>query len=171
MTYQIVFLRDQPQHLTTIAKWIHRQWWSETDTPIESIGRWLNTHLGETGFPATFIAIVDSEVVGSVSLHETEAEDRPAYRPYLGALFVKPDHRGRGLGQALVRAVEAHARQLGYAVVYLNAADVTVGLYERLGWQVVERAYGPKRLNIMRRVLERSRAPTLGQTSAVRTAE
>jgi predicted N-acetyltransferase YhbS len=154
MKYEVFSLRDQPRHLTTIAEWIHRQWWSETDTPMESIARWLNTHLGETGFPATFIALADSEVVGSVSLHETEAEDRPTYRPYLGALFVKPDHRGRGLGQALVRAVEAHASHLGHAVIYLNAADATAGLCARLGWQVVERAYGPKRLNIMRRELE-----------------
>jgi predicted N-acetyltransferase YhbS len=135
------------------------------------LDRWLKTHLGESGFPTTFVAVLDNEIVASVSLHETEAEDRPTYRPYLGALFVKPGHRGRGLGQALVRAVEAHARQLGYAVVYLNAADATIGLYEKLGWQVVERAYGRKQLNVMQRVLERPVAPTLGQTSAVRTAE
>jgi predicted N-acetyltransferase YhbS len=104
---------------------------------------------------ATFVAVLDGEIIGSVSLHETEAEDRPAYRPYLGALFVKPGYRSRGLGQALVRAVEAHARHLGHAVIYLNAADATTGLYEKLGWQVVERAYGRKQLNIMQRVLER----------------
>jgi predicted N-acetyltransferase YhbS len=153
MTYQIVLLREQPQHLTTIAEWIHRQWWSGTDTPVESIARWLNTHLGESGFPATFVAVLGGEAVGSVSLHETEAEDRPAYRPYLGALFVKPGHRGRGLGQALVRAVEVHAGQLDYTVIYLNAADATAGLYERLGWQVVERGYGVRQLNIMRRII------------------
>ena len=153
MTCQIVHLRDHPQHLTTIAGWIHRQWWSETDTPVASIERWLGTHLSESGFPTTLIAVADSEVIGSVTLHETEAEDRPEYRPYLGALFVKPGLRGRGLGQALVRAVEAHARQLGYATIYLNAADATAGLYEKLGWQIVERAYGRKQLNIMRRLL------------------
>jgi predicted N-acetyltransferase YhbS len=151
MTWQIVPLRDQPQHLTTVAEWIHRQWWSETDTPVKAIEHWLSTHLSESGFPTTLIAVSDSKAIGSVTLHETEAEDRPAYRPYLGALFVKPGHRGRGLAQALVRAVEAHAGQLGHAVIYLNAADATAGLYERLGWLIVERAYGRKRLNIMRR--------------------
>ena len=153
MTWQIAFLRDQPQHLPTIAEWIHRQWWSETDTPIGAIEDWLSTHLGESGFPATFVAIEGGEVIGSVTLHETEAEDRSSYRPYLGALFVKPDYRGRGLAQALVRAVEAHALHLGHATLYLNAADATAGLYEKLGWQVVERGYGRKRLNILQRSL------------------
>ena len=154
MTWQIAFLRDQPQHLATVAQWIHRQWWSETDTPVEAIADWLKTHLGESGFPATFVAVANAEAGGSVTLHESEAEDRPAYKPYLGALFVKPGYRGRGLAQALVRAVEAHARELGHAVIYLNATDAVAGLYERLGWQIVERAYGRKRLNIMQRVLE-----------------
>ena len=153
MRVQIVPLREQPQHLATVAEWIHRQWWSETETPVDGIAQWLRTHLGANGFPATFIAVADDEVLGSATLHESEAEDRPAYRPYLGAVFVKPDARGRGLARALVRAVEAHANELGHAAIYLNAADATAGLYEKLGWEIVERGYGPKRLNIMRRGL------------------
>ncbi|WP_298261604.1 GNAT family N-acetyltransferase [Bradyrhizobium sp.] len=153
MKYQIVPLREQPHHLSTVAGWIHRQWWSKTDTPVEAIEQWLRTHLGENGFPATFIAVEDDEVLGSVSLHESEAENRPAYRPYLGAVFVKPDARGHGLSTALVRAVEARANELGHATIYLNAADATAGLYQKLGWEIVERGYGPKLLNIMRRLL------------------
>jgi hypothetical protein len=53
----------------------------------------------------------------------------------------------------LVRGVEAHARQLGYGAIYLNAADAVTCFYERLGWQILERGHRRKRLNIMRRVL------------------
>lgn len=157
MAYEIVSLRDQPQHLPTVADWIHRQWWSDTDTPVEAIERWLRTHLNDGGFPATFIAVFGDEVAGSASLHESEAEDRPDYKPYLGALFVEPGHRGRGLGALLVGAVEAHAGRLSYAALHLNAADAVSGFYENLGWETVERAYGGKRLNIMRRLLARPR--------------
>jgi len=153
MRYQIVSLREQPQHLKTVAEWIHRQWWSATDTPVEAIEGWLSTHFSEDGFLATLVALADGEIFGSVSLHESEAEDRPAYRPYLGALFVKPDRRGSGLGTALVRAVEAHANGLGHAAIYLNAADAVTEFYLTLGWEIVERDYGPKRLNILRRRL------------------
>jgi predicted N-acetyltransferase YhbS len=158
MTYQLVSLREQPQHLTTVAEWIHRQWWSGTGTPIEAIERWLSTHLGEGGFPTTFVIVSDGELAGSVSRHETEAEDRPAYGPYLGALFVKRGSRGHGFGAALVRAVEVHASQLGHPAIYLNAADALARFYEALGWRVVERAYGRKQLNIMQRLLKFDRA-------------
>ena len=156
MACHLISLREQPEHLATVAEWIHRQWWSATDTPVEAIERWLGTHLGEGGFPTTLIVICDGEVAGSVSLHETEAEDRPAYKPYLGALFVEPGSRGRGLGEALVRAVEAHASRLGHPAIYLNAADALARFYEALGWRIVERSYGRKQLNIMQRLL----APT-----------
>jgi predicted N-acetyltransferase YhbS len=153
MAYHLISLREQPQHLATVAEWIHRQWWSATDTPVEAIERWLGSHLGEAGFPATLIAVCDGELAGSVCLHETEAEDRPAYRPYLGALHVKPGSRGHGLGVALVRAAEAQACRLGHAALYLNAADALARFYEALGWRIVERGYGRKRLNIMQRLL------------------
>jgi GNAT superfamily N-acetyltransferase len=158
MTYQLFSLREQPQHLTTVSVWIYRQWWAGTDTSIEAIERWLSTHLDEGGFPTTFLVVSDGELAGSVSLHETEAENRPAYRPYLGVLFVKPESRGHGFGVALVRAVEAHAGQLGHAAIYLNAADAVARFYERLGWRVVERAYGRKQLNIMQRCCRLDRA-------------
>jgi GNAT superfamily N-acetyltransferase len=151
MTYQLVSLREQPQHLPTVAQWIHKQWWSTTDTPPEAIQRWLSSHLGQDGFPTTIVAITDGRPVGSVSLHETEAEDRPDFKPYLGALFVTPDSRGLGLGVALVQAIENLASSLGYPAIYLNAANALVPFYEALGWRVVERGYGPKQLNIMQR--------------------
>jgi predicted N-acetyltransferase YhbS len=151
MTFRLVSLREEPQHLTTVAEWIHRQWWSTTATRPEAIRRWLRSHLGVEGFPITFVSLTDGEPVGPVSLHETEAEDRPTYRPYLGALFVKPGSRGQGLGAALVRTVEAQASSLSYPAIYLNAADPLVPFYNALGWQVIERGYGSKQLNVMRR--------------------
>lgn len=151
MTYQLVSLREQPQHLTAIAEWIHTQWWSKTDTPPEAIQRWLSSHLGQDGFPTTIVAIMDGRPIGSVCLHATEAEDRPTYKPYLGALFVTAGSRGLGLGAALVRTVENLASSLGHPALYLNAADALVPFYEALGWRVVERGYGPKQLNIMQR--------------------
>jgi GNAT superfamily N-acetyltransferase len=153
----IVDMRERPHHLGRVARIVHREWWSQTTTPPEVIRNWLKGHLGAEGFPATFLAMYGEELAGFVALHLTEAEDRPAYQPYLGALFVQPEHRSRGIGAALVRSVEARARDLGHAAIYLNAGDACVGLYEGLGWEVIERGYGARRqLSIMRRALGRS---------------
>lgn len=150
MTCRIVDLRDEAQHLPTIAAWIHGQWWSGSKASVEDIRAWLEIHLDDAAIPTTFVATSGTEAIGSVCLHETEAPDRPSCWPYLGALYVRPAERQHGVGAALVQAVEAHATRLGHAAVYLNAADAMVAYYETRGWAVVERGYGPKRLTVMR---------------------
>ncbi|MDV5144643.1 GNAT family N-acetyltransferase [Streptomyces sp. SBC-4] len=66
---------------------------------------------------------------------------------YLDAIAVHPDARGTGLGRALLRWVEARARQLGRPEVRLLTNAMmweNQKLYERYGYEVVERrADGP----------------------------
>lgn len=55
---------------------------------------------------------------------------------YLEDLFVEADHRGRGLGQALLtglarRAVELGCRRMEWAVLDWN--EPAIGFYRRLG--------------------------------------
>lgn len=70
----------------------------------------------------------------------------PAYHPGLGGLLVVAQHRGRGIGTALVRAGMNLAREQGYERVY--ATTVTArGILERLGWQLVQTvAHGDEQL-------------------------
>ncbi|KNB52688.1 GNAT family N-acetyltransferase [Streptomyces caatingaensis] len=58
----------------------------------------------------------------------------------LGRLATVRAARGTGVGAALVRAVEAEARRLGLARVYLEAQTHALGFYERLGYA----AHGPE---------------------------
>lgn len=61
---------------------------------------------------------------------------------YLANLAVQPTAGGRGVGSALVRAVETEARRQGIVVLRLVThvrMDSNVGFYERLGWQVAGR--------------------------------
>jgi putative acetyltransferase len=53
-------------------------------------------------------------------------------------LYVRPDHRGTGLGEALARAVIDEARRLGYAKMRLDSLpfmEKAIRLYESLGFQ------------------------------------
>ncbi len=55
----------------------------------------------------------------------------------LNDLFVAPAARGRGVGQALLVAAEAHARAAGAVRLVLQTAtdnDAAQRLYERAGW-------------------------------------
>lgn len=58
----------------------------------------------------------------------------------LGRLAVVGEARGLGVGAALVRRMEAVARERGLTAVDLHAQTHALGFYERLGYE----AYGPE---------------------------
>ena len=52
---------------------------------------------------------------------------------WLAGLFVVPEHRRKGAGAVLVRAIEDQARQRGFSRLYLYTTKAVV-FYARLGW-------------------------------------
>jgi ribosomal protein S18 acetylase RimI-like enzyme len=52
----------------------------------------------------------------------------------LGDLYVQPQHRGRGIGSALVRGVAELARSRGAAYVHLTANLEALAFYDRLAF-------------------------------------
>lgn len=132
---------------------MHREWWSASGKPLSALRDWVEACAHAAGFPATLVAVADGKAVGSVFLHTSEAPDRPAFTPYLGALYVEPEWRSRGVGSALIEALLAHASRQGYGEIFLNANAERTPFYLKRGWRVVEANYRPARLNIMRHPL------------------
>jgi GNAT superfamily N-acetyltransferase len=58
--------------------------------------------------------------------------------PWLAGLFVVPEHRRKGAGAALVRAIEDQARQRGFSRLYPYTTEA-VGFYARLGRLILDR--------------------------------
>ena len=84
------------------------------------------------------VAKADGEPVGTCLLVESEIEPNHDVSPWLAGLFVAPEHRRKGAGAALVRAIEDQARQREFSRLYLYTSDA-VGFYKSLGWQVLDR--------------------------------
>jgi predicted GNAT family N-acyltransferase len=63
-------------------------------------------------------------------------EEGPAHNAHVGRVAVLAEHRKRGAGSVLMRALEDRARALGYPGVTLAAQLHAVGFYERLGYTV-----------------------------------
>jgi predicted GNAT family acetyltransferase len=63
--------------------------------------------------------------------------------PWLASVFVPAEQRGKGIASAMVAAVEAAARRLGYPMLYLFTTSAA-RLYAGLGWRALERRPGTK---------------------------
>ena len=84
------------------------------------------------------VAKADGETIGTCLLVESEIEPNHDVSPWLAGLFVAPEHRRKGAGVVLVRAIEDQARQRGFSRLYLYTTGA-VGFYTRLGWKVLDR--------------------------------
>jgi GNAT superfamily N-acetyltransferase len=122
--------------------------------------------LGQLGYPASreaarrrlsrllvsdadriLVAVLDGAVVGlaGVQVNLSLEYDEPAAR--LSALAVDGRHRGRGIGAALVAAIEAEARQRGCGLLFLTSAERRTdahAFYRRTGFEETGRRFAKR---------------------------
>jgi predicted amidohydrolase/GNAT superfamily N-acetyltransferase len=125
-------LAGHPDLVRVIAGW-HRRW--DDRQPLDF---WIRCHAAEArqeGIPRAWVAFVDGEPAGSVSLVERNMDTRPELSPWLAALWVRPEYRRRGVGTGLVRRCEEEARRLGVRRLHLYTEEAS-GFYAPLGWSV-----------------------------------
>lgn len=76
----------------------------------------------------------DFELLGGLLLRSDPARPQTAW---MKQVAVRADAQGQGVGKRLVGAFEAHAKQLGFNEVQLNARDVAVPFYLKLDYALV----------------------------------
>jgi GNAT superfamily N-acetyltransferase len=108
------------------------------DATQETLAREFRRRTVPGQIPETFVAVEDSQPLGTASLVAHDLAERRDLSPWLAAVYVAPDARNRGVGSALVRAVVDEALALGVEALYLFTPD-KMSFYGRLGWKVLER--------------------------------
>lgn len=79
----------------------------------------------------TVVAEADDEVIGFGGVRLDDGS--------LLGIFVDPEYGGRGVGAAIIDAVEAHAREAGLETLSVFAALNAAGFYEACGFERVGR--------------------------------
>jgi predicted N-acetyltransferase YhbS len=133
-------LAERPDLLSTVAAWIHDEWWTAVDgANVGKLTDLLQAHLIRDQMPLTLVASLEHCPVGTATLlaHDIGTEQWPELSPWLAAVYVVPEFRHRGIGAALVDAIVAKAA-LGAGALYLSTVG-REGFYARLGWHVVDR--------------------------------
>lgn len=90
-----------------------------------------------SGERALLVAEDEAGICGTVQLILAQPENQP-HRADLAKMLVHRRARRRGVGDALMRAAEAAARDCGKTLLVLDTASADAErLYERAGWQSV----------------------------------
>ncbi|MEA9710610.1 GNAT family N-acetyltransferase [Xanthomonas campestris] len=110
----------------------------------------LRRHDRDGVIPTTWVALDDTQWLGSVSLLENDDARIRQWSPWLASLYVQPQARGQGIGEALVTHCVQAAAHLGVAALYLYCQPAMVPYYQRLGWQAhAELLLGPLQIVVM----------------------
>lgn len=89
----------------------------------------------KTPFRILLIAKIDQEIIGTVQLNLAN-HPNASHRAEITKLIVLASHRGRGVGHALMNAIEEEARRTGRTTLILDtrAGDPSERLYANLGY-------------------------------------
>ncbi|MER8491828.1 GNAT family N-acetyltransferase [Mesorhizobium australicum] len=108
-----------------------------TGRTLEEDAAGLRNLLTSDGLEKALVARVNEVPVGTCLLVRHELEPAHDLTPWLAGLVVDADHRGKGTGTALVKAIEAHAASAGVETLYLYAWQAR-DFYVALGWDAIE---------------------------------
>jgi putative acetyltransferase len=127
---------DSPEEMPVVRKLFEEYAASlDIDLCFQGFDRELDTLPGDYAPPGGTIIVASSDeaVAGCVALRSIDEHVCEMKR-----LFVKSEHRGKGIGRALAEAVIEHARNLGYVSIRLDTLQSMTeanALYATLGFK------------------------------------
>jgi GNAT superfamily N-acetyltransferase len=151
---EIRLLADVPAAIPALAEWFHAEWHHYDGRSIAEIEAQLHDCLNRESLPITFLALSDSEVIGTVTLDTSDLPHYDHLSPWLASLYVLPLHRREAVGRTLVEHLVAFALERGISPIYLWTPGST-RLYEECGWQFLCcDVYSGRPITLMQLVLE-----------------
>ena len=151
---EVAYLADHADHVVALAAALHAQdrEYYGARTPAD-VAADLTLSLQREALPLALIALRDGIVLGTATLSYDSITTHPQLGPWIAAFYVRPEHRGRGIGGKLVTAIEAAAQRLGFEQLYAGSGRAA-SLFERAGWHVLQRvSYHGEEITILRRDL------------------
>ena len=126
---------DVPTLVDLRQRWGAERGAAEDPGFAERFGDWFELESPRRHF---WLADVDGDAVGMVNLLTFERMPTPGRDAgrwgYLGNMYVRPEHRSRGIGAELLAALVAHADATGLARVVLSPSERSVPFYRRAGF-------------------------------------
>lgn len=133
---QIQPLSSFPELVELCAHWNIDAFGESTGWTLKEVITGLQKIIGPGSGEAAFIAHCNGEPAGFVLLIDCDLKSHSHLKPWLASLVVAKAFRRKGIGSALVAAVEAAARHRGDEQLFLFT--MTPEYYRPLGWNFFE---------------------------------
>ena len=134
---KIISLRKEPELLDMFCTYFSKNWGREViyRNCMES------SLSSDSPLPQWFLLVKKDEICGGCGLITNDFISRMDLYPWLCALFIEPEYRGRALGSLLIEKCKEDSRKAGFPKLYLCTDHV--GYYEHYGFTRIGTGYHP----------------------------
>jgi len=129
MQFAIINIRDNPDFLDIAADYFSSKWPVARQLYYDSISDSIST---KSNVPRWYLMMDDEAIIGSFGLIENDFMVRKDLTPWVCALYIEENMRGKGLGASLLEHAREETKLLGFEALYLCTDHI--GYYEKYGW-------------------------------------
>lgn len=137
---QVISVRENPTYLEATIRYFQKRWGSKetNDLYADSITHALTA---TTPLPQWYLLYDGKQIVGCAGLITNDFISRMDLFPWLCALYIEEQARGKNLSQFLVDKVKEDTKAFGFTHLYLCTDHI--GFYEKLGFTCIGKGYHP----------------------------
>lgn len=154
---RVEYLADHPEAIRPLTVAFAREWPEYYgDFDPKALRADFESRLNRDALPIALVVMEKNEVVGTATLGGPSIEGFGELQPWINGLWVDRRCRRRGIGRALMDAIEEQAKKLGHETIYAGT-DRAVAAFDAWGWEKLDEVkHQGQDVTVLRRRLNRS---------------
>lgn len=136
---KIISVRECPEYMEPAIKFFQQTWKSASPHIYDNCIRHAIT--SDNPLPQWYLLENQKQIIGCAGLITNDFISRMDLYPWICALYIEKDHRGKSLGALLMEKAKDDARKAGFSHAYLCTDHI--GYYEKFGFRYIGQGYHP----------------------------
>ena len=122
---KIYNIKEKQNFIREVAELTQKEWGKYKDINefnekvIKKINK-IKNNLNNNNY-CKLILLDKNELIGFISIFETDGEERKDLSPWYATMYVKKEYRKKGYSKLLNNAILKEAKKLGYEKIYLKS--------------------------------------------------